>query len=75
MKNTLKISIGYFACTALGVSIGLLLAPRKGTKTLEMITDKAKGIGYSTEKRIHRARKILGLNKKEVVVDKVENNN
>jgi gas vesicle protein len=41
MTNTGKIATGVLVGTVLGAALGLLLAPKKGSKTRALIADKA----------------------------------
>lgn len=71
MTNSSKIATGFIAGTLFGVAIGMLFAPKKGSQTRAMISDKAKEIAGSVSRKYVQTKDYLGMNKMhqdEVVV-------
>jgi gas vesicle protein len=71
MTNTGKIATGVLVGTVLGAALGLLLAPKKGSKTRALIADKARDVGATVSSGYKKAKDMLGMTgeKKEVAVN------
>lgn len=65
MTNASKIVTGFIAGTVLGTALGILIAPKKGSKTRVMLTDKAKELSDTVSKNYSKAKDMLGLRNKE----------
>lgn len=65
MKNTAKIVTGFIAGTVLGTALGILIAPKKGSKTRVMLADKAKELSDTVSKNYSKTKDMLGLRNKE----------
>ena len=61
MTNTGKIATGFILGTILGTTMGLLFAPKKGSKTRAMIAEKAKDVKASVSDKYIKAKDLLGL--------------
>ncbi len=59
MKNTGKIAMGFLFGTALGATLGVLFAPKKGTKTRAFISDKAKKVSDTVNRNYGKAKNML----------------
>ena len=55
-----KLAISVLAGTALGVGVGLLLAPRKGSELRQQVKDQATHIANSASAGYHRAKDTTG---------------
>jgi gas vesicle protein len=55
----------------LGAALGLLLAPKKGSKTRALIADKARDVGATVSSGYKKAKDMLSMTgeKKEVAVN------
>ncbi|NJS16715.1 MAG: YtxH domain-containing protein [Nostocaceae cyanobacterium CSU_2_110] len=63
MTNTGKVVTGVLVGTAIGATLGLLFAPKKGSKTRAIIADKAKDLGDATLKTYAKTKDLLGIKK------------
>ena len=71
MTTTGKIMTGVAIGTALGATLGLLFAPKKGSKIRQMIANKAMDMKDSIGTGYEKAKKMIGLkteNNKAVAV-------
>ena len=66
MTNTGKIATGVLVGAIVGTVLGILFAPKEGSKTRAIISDKAKELGTTAEQNYYKAKDLLGLhNEKE----------
>jgi len=73
MTNTGKIATGFILGTVLGTTLGLLFAPKKGSKTRALIAEKANDVKATVSDKYIKAKDLLGLDRtlakeKEAVV-------
>jgi len=61
MTNTGKVVTGVLVGTAIGATLGLLFAPKKGSKTRAIIANKAKELGDATVKTYSKTKDLLGM--------------
>lgn len=61
MTNATKIVTGFLTGTALGLTLGLLFAPKKGSKTRSIIAAKAKRIVDSSAQAYSKSKDFLGI--------------
>lgn len=64
MNTTLKIATGFITGTVLGASLALMLAPRKGSQTRQLIGDQAKDVSKKLDRTYSKTKTRLGLNRK-----------
>jgi gas vesicle protein len=61
MTNTGKIARGFLLGATLGTAMGILFAPKKGTKTRAVIASTAKDVGNKMTKNYEKAKDMLGI--------------
>lgn len=61
MTNTGKVVTGVLLGTALGATLGLLFAPKKGSKTRAILADKAKELGDASAQAYAKTKNYLGI--------------
>jgi len=64
MNNTTKIVTGIAVGTLIGETLGLLFAPKKGSKTRAILTDKAKDLSTKASNTYMQAKEMLGIKNK-----------
>jgi gas vesicle protein len=55
-----RVAIGLLAGTALGVGLGMLMAPRKGSELRQQVAGRAKHVAGTASRGYHRARDTAG---------------
>lgn len=66
MTTTGKIATGFVLGSMLGVTLGILFAPAKGSKTRARLGDKATRIGESVNENYQKVKNMVSKGKKEV---------
>ena len=61
MTNTGKIATGILLGTVVGAMLGVLFAPKKGSKTRSLIADKARDVGSSVSSGYTKAKDMIGI--------------
>ena len=61
MTNTGKVVTGVLIGTALGATLGLLFAPKKGSKTRAIIANKAQELGDASAQAYSKTKNYLGI--------------
>lgn len=67
MKNNEKVLLALIAGIATGASLGILLAPEKGSKTRRMISDQGKKVATDFFEKFDEGKEGFNSLKKEVV--------
>lgn len=70
MTNTRKVTTGILVGAVVGATLGLLFAPKKGTKTRALIAEKVKEVGSSASSGYNKAKDMLGMTRKKEEVAK-----
>ncbi len=65
MTNTGKIATGILVGTVLGATLGLLFAPKKGSKTRALIAAKAGKVRSAIGDGYNKAKRLLSRNEPE----------
>lgn len=65
MTNTGKIATGILVGTVLGATLGVLFAPKKGSKTRALIADKARKVGSAVGDGYNKAKRLISRNAPE----------
>lgn len=65
MTTTGKIATGFVVGSMLGVVLGILFAPAKGSKTRAFIGDQANQFGESVNENYQKVKSLMSKGKKE----------
>lgn len=60
-----KIATGFVLGTVLGSALGLLFAPKKGSKTRALISEKAKEMSGAVGKKYEKAKAMVGMGNRQ----------
>ncbi|MDZ7647029.1 MAG: YtxH domain-containing protein [Cytophagales bacterium] len=64
MNNTMKIVTGIAVGTLVGATLGLLFAPKKGSKTRAMLANQANDLSTKAHRTYVQTKELLGVKSK-----------